>query len=106
MNRCRCGSYAINPDHHGREGDHLDLCDVCYWRKRHEECVDGYEWARAGNATLEDHLRRATADMKRMQEQRDALAAERDALQALATDLLAENAGLKNKAETEANKGK
>lgn len=31
-----CGSYAINPDHHGRDGTDLDLCDVCYWRKRAE----------------------------------------------------------------------
>ena len=30
-----CGSHAINPGHHGRtEGADLDLCDVCYWRKR------------------------------------------------------------------------
>ena len=30
-----CGSYAINPGQHGRiEGADLDLCDVCYWRKR------------------------------------------------------------------------
>lgn len=28
-----CGSYAINPGHHGREpGKNLHLCDVCYWR--------------------------------------------------------------------------
>ena len=33
-----CGSYAINPGHHGRtEGVDLDLCDVCYWRKRAPE---------------------------------------------------------------------
>lgn len=33
----RCGSYAINPHHHGRdETVDLDLCDVCYWRKRAE----------------------------------------------------------------------
>ena len=32
-----CGSYAINPDHHGRDGTDLDLCDVCYWRKRSED---------------------------------------------------------------------
>jgi hypothetical protein len=38
MNSCtRCGSYAINPAIHGRtKGADLDLCDVCYWRKRAE----------------------------------------------------------------------
>lgn len=37
--RCkRCGSLAINPHLHGRiEWLDLDLCDVCYWRKRAEE---------------------------------------------------------------------
>ena len=31
----KCRSFAINPNHHGREeGVDLDLCDVCYWRKR------------------------------------------------------------------------
>ena len=36
MNKCKsCGSYAINPKLHGRDGkSDLDLCDVCYWRKR------------------------------------------------------------------------
>jgi hypothetical protein len=30
-----CRSGAINPGHHGRdESADLDLCDVCYWRKR------------------------------------------------------------------------
>lgn len=39
--RCkRCGSYAINPHCHGREEDiDLDLCDVCYWRKRAEQAI-------------------------------------------------------------------
>jgi hypothetical protein len=33
-----CGSYAVNPEHHGRTyGVDLDLCDVCYWRKRAHE---------------------------------------------------------------------
>lgn len=32
----RCGSYAINPHCHGRNDSDLDLCDVCYWRKRAE----------------------------------------------------------------------
>ena len=37
MHKCACGSYAINPSQHGREeGVDLDLCDVCYWRKRAE----------------------------------------------------------------------
>ena len=36
----RCYSYAINPHCHGREaGVDLDLCDVCYWRKRAEASV-------------------------------------------------------------------
>lgn len=31
----RCRSGAINPKAHGRtEGADIDLCDVCYWRKR------------------------------------------------------------------------
>lgn len=34
MNRCECGSRAINPHLYGRDNTDLDLCDVCYWRKR------------------------------------------------------------------------
>jgi len=38
MKPCPCGSYAINPSHHGRDPKvDLDLCDVCYWRKRAEK---------------------------------------------------------------------
>ena len=38
MNRCRCGSYAINPHLNGRKpGKHLELCNVCYWRAEHKE---------------------------------------------------------------------
>jgi len=34
----RCGSYAINPGHHGRTpGEDLHLCDVCFWRSRAEK---------------------------------------------------------------------
>jgi len=36
MTRCNCGSYAINPTNHGRDGSDSNLCDVCYWRKRAE----------------------------------------------------------------------
>jgi len=33
--KCKeCGSHAINRHLHGRDGSDLDLCDVCYWRKR------------------------------------------------------------------------
>lgn len=34
MNCKICGSFAINPHLHGRDDSDLDLCDVCYWRKR------------------------------------------------------------------------
>ena len=34
MKSCKCGSYAINPGQHGRDDTDLDLCDVCFWRKR------------------------------------------------------------------------
>ena len=38
MDRCKCGSYAINPRLHGRNPNtDLDLCDVCYFKKRLEE---------------------------------------------------------------------
>ncbi len=39
MKQCiRCGSFAINPTMHGRTpSESLDLCDVCYWRKRAED---------------------------------------------------------------------
>ena len=41
VRRCaRCRSGAINPSDHGRtEGVDLDLCDVCYWRKRAESAT-------------------------------------------------------------------
>lgn len=32
----RCGSWAINHEHHGRDGSEPNLCDVCYWRNRTE----------------------------------------------------------------------
>jgi hypothetical protein len=45
MTECkRCGSFAVNPNHHGRtETDDLDLCDVCYWRKRVEKISEIYK---------------------------------------------------------------
>ena len=37
MNNCdQCGSYAINHHSHGRDGSEPYLCDVCFWRKRHD----------------------------------------------------------------------
>lgn len=39
--KCKCGSYAINPHLHGRDGTDLDLCDVCYWRKRVQQLKAG-----------------------------------------------------------------
>lgn len=39
MNKCSCGSYAINPSKDGRDGTDLDLCDVCYWRKEQSKRI-------------------------------------------------------------------
>lgn len=44
---CSCGSAAINMRMHSRQPMvDLDLCDVCYWRKR-AECPDyvGRDWS-------------------------------------------------------------
>lgn len=41
MKACRrCGSFAINPQTHGRvKGIAIDLCDVCYWREIAEKAT-------------------------------------------------------------------
>lgn len=48
MDNCKvCGSFAINQNSHGRAvGADLDLCDVCYWRKR---VPKGYGYLREDN---------------------------------------------------------
>ena len=56
MHNCKCGSYAINPNHHGRDGTDLDLCDVCYWRKRAEDlkialCQQTWTCSKCGDET-------------------------------------------------------
>lgn len=39
---------AINPSHHGRKNDvDLDLCDVCYWRKRAENPIEKQDFIKA-----------------------------------------------------------
>ena len=51
MSECKeCGSHAINPHLHGRYGSGNNLCDVCYWRFRHDvtrlalrDTVDGLD---------------------------------------------------------------
>ena len=44
MNCSRCSSMAINTHLHGREpGVDLDLCDVCYWRKRSSDAAGPVE---------------------------------------------------------------
>lgn len=44
MKACKCGSYAINHNCHGRDGSDDDLCDVCYWRKRAEQPAPVQGW--------------------------------------------------------------
>jgi len=40
MNQCkRCGSQAVNPHTHGRDGTKPDLCDVCFWREKYEDLL-------------------------------------------------------------------
>ncbi len=39
MNKCACGSWAINHGSHGRDGSDGHLCDVCYWRRRAEHAA-------------------------------------------------------------------
>ena len=39
MIQCKCGSYAINHHLHGRDGSEPELCDVCYWREKHDLIV-------------------------------------------------------------------
>ena len=39
MNKCKCGSYAINHHMHGRGGSHPELCDVCYWRRKYTDVL-------------------------------------------------------------------
>lgn len=47
MNKCtNCGSHAINPHMHGRGGDNLGLCDVCYWRTRFDALREAVAWER------------------------------------------------------------
>lgn len=59
MRQCkRCYSYAINPDNHGRKkGIDLNLCDVCYWRKRAEELKSRTVKGLLSNSTYRDMIR-------------------------------------------------
>lgn len=36
MNKCSCGSYAINR-HNQTPDSELDECDVCFWKHKYEE---------------------------------------------------------------------
>jgi len=42
--KCECGSFAINPNMNGRDDSDLDLCDVCYWKKRAKGAKDIINW--------------------------------------------------------------
>lgn len=47
--KCKCGSYAINPHLHGRDGSRNDLCDVCYWRNK----AESFQKETEGNQPME-----------------------------------------------------
>ena len=75
--KCKCGSYAINPHHHGRNpAVDLDLCDVCYWRKRAtaqspavrelvEAAIDALWWVENSNEQKGRTLRASIAAVER-----------------------------------------
>ena len=67
MQQCKvCGSYAINPQMHGRDKTDLDLCDVCYWRKRADQydslVIELIELAKNGDHTAQDLLESTGVD--------------------------------------------
>jgi len=65
----RCGSFAINPGHHGRlDGVRINLCDVCYWRSLAE--ISGTRLATA-DALLERTQRKYYDSAERIQNDRD-----------------------------------
>ena len=58
MSRCACGSFAINPQSHGRlPGVDLDLCDVCYWRKRAEVGARAEKALKQWKARFQEEIR-------------------------------------------------
>lgn len=50
MNRCKCGSYAINIRSNGRDGSRPDLCDVCVWKE------DALRWRHARKLLTVDDI--------------------------------------------------
>ena len=73
--RCsKCGSYAINPQAHGRDPDKdLDLCDVCYYRVRNFSLEAENELLKRNNAA-------SFLDQDAMAQQIEALKAENEVL--------------------------
>ena len=77
----RCGSWAINHGHHGRDGSDPELCDVCYWRKRTEAKdaeLAGYVEA---NRHMAGELDDALEDARRFAEAQREIARLREALE-------------------------
>ena len=73
MSQCsQCYSYAINPGHSGRDRkSDLDLCDVCYWRKRADELSDAKaERARYGD-TMTSKMGKLEAENAALREYRE-----------------------------------
>ena len=62
MNCKICGSNAINPHLYGRNNTDLDLCDVCYWKKRADLKASALELALLILWELEPGDSRAVSD--------------------------------------------
>lgn len=87
----RCGSWAINHGHHGRDGSEPNLCDVCYWRQRCEQCTASNaakdaEIARLteANRYMKGELDDALEDARKYAEAQAEIARLRESLEALA----------------------
>ena len=84
----RCGSWAINHGHHGRDGSDPELCDVCYWRKRTEAKdaeLAGYVEA---NRYMKNELEDALEDARRFAEAQREIARLRAVAEHLARSVL------------------
>lgn len=62
MTRCKCGSYAVNPNLYNRGNDNVDLCDVCYWKVKYEALKASQSMQFLGMDFASDYLAKVKAE--------------------------------------------